>query len=256
MEIFVSQFVLFFLLFTRIVSMISVAPIFGNVAVPMQFKVAISLFFSFIFFPIAAKTFSPQIGFELFSFVILILQEIVVGLLMGFSVSMIFFGAMMAGEFIGFNMGLGFSQYFNPLLEQQTSSLGMFFYTISILLFLALNGHHYLIQSLQVSYTTTPIGSFTVNELMYEEFIKLSKMLFTVAVKISAPAIVALFLSNVVLGILSRVVPQMNVFIVGFPLQIGVGLVVLFIVTPLIVTVFKRLILSFEESFLEFVKVI
>jgi len=91
---------------------------------------------------------------------------------------------------------------------------------------------------------------------MYEELMKLSRTLFIVGVKISAPALVALFLSNVVLGILSRVVPQMNVFIVGFPLQIGVGTVVLLIVSPLIVFVFKKLLLGFEENFLELVKVI
>ena len=131
-----------------------------------------------------------------------------------------------------------------------------FFYLISLLIFLIINGHHFLLQALQSSYSSVPVGGFSINEFMFDEILKLSRTLFIVGVKISAPALVALFLSNVVLGILSRVVPQMNVFIVGFPLQIGVGTLVLLIVSPLIVFVFKKLLLGFEESFLELVKVI
>lgn len=258
MNIYVSQFILYFLIVVRLTSLIAVAPIFGHESVPPQLKIALGLFLALAFYPVASKDFNviALSDFQLLSFALLVIKEVMVGMLLGFAVSIIFYAALMAGEIIGFNMGLGFSQFFNPMLGQSTSFMGNFFYLISLLIFLVINGHHFLLQALQSSYSSVPVGGFSVNEFMYEELMKLSRTLFIVGVKISAPALVALFLSNVVLGILSRVVPQMNVFIVGFPLQIGVGTVVLLIVSPLIVFVFKKLLLGFEENFLELVKVI
>ena len=258
MNIYDSQFILYLLIVVRITSLLAVAPIFGHESVPAQLKIALVLFLALAFYPVASKDFNviALSDFQLLGFALLVIKEVLVGILLGFAVSIIFYAALMAGEIIGFNMGLGFSQFFNPMVGQSTSFMGNFFYLIALLIFLLINGHHFLLQALQSSYSTVPVGGFSVNEFTYEEIIKLSRTLFIVGVKISAPALVALFLSNVVLGILSRVVPQMNVFIVGFPLQIGVGVVVLLIVSPLMVFVFKKLLLDFEESFLELVKVI
>ena len=131
--------------------MIAVAPVFGDEAIPAQAKIALGLFLSLTFFPIAAKN-APSLNSQLAQIVVTVFQEATIGLLMGFSANMIFSGAMMAGEFISFNMGLGFAHFFDPNLGQSVTVLSRFFYVTSILIFLAINGHHFLLESLQLSY--------------------------------------------------------------------------------------------------------
>ncbi|MBM4165831.1 MAG: flagellar biosynthetic protein FliR [Ignavibacteria bacterium] len=254
-DILLSQFVLFLLLFVRIGSMVMIAPVLGHEAVPPQVKIVLSLFLALIFYPFVFKM-KQQIPLQLAPFVIAVFSEACIGMLMGFAAGIFFAGAQVAGDFLAFNMGLGFAQMFDPGMNQQVTVLSKFFYVIALLIFVVINGPHFLLQGLQLSYSYVPIGHFQLSESLYKEVITLSKTMFVVAVKISAPAVVALFLTNVVLAILARVVPQMNVFLVGFPLQIAVGLIVLFIISPLMVFVFKKLLLTFEDNFFELVKVL
>ncbi|MBS4028637.1 MAG: flagellar biosynthetic protein FliR [Ignavibacteriales bacterium] len=253
-DVLVSQFVLYVMLFVRLGTMVAVAPVFGHEAVPPQVKIAFALFLSLAFFPLASKLTPPLLQNHFLSLILLVFQEAVVGMLIGFAVSIIFYGAMLAGEFIAFNMGLGFAHFFDPSVGQSVTVLSRFFHLISFLVFLSINGHHFVLEALQLSYGTVPIGGITFSQSVYTEMLSLSKTMFIVAVKIAAPAVVAMFLTNVVLAILSRVVPQMNIFIVGFPLQITVGLLVLYVVSPLMVVVFKKLLLDFEENLFELVR--
>ena len=111
-NILISQFILFVLVFIRLVSMIAVAPIFGHEALPPQVKIALGLFLALTFYPIVSKT-APSVSLQLAPMAVMVFQEAIIGLLMGFAVNMIFSGAMMAGEFISFNMGLGFAHFFD-----------------------------------------------------------------------------------------------------------------------------------------------
>ena len=254
MEIYVSQFIIFLLLFVRITALIVTAPVLGYEAVPVQVKVSLGLFLALVFYPLASNH-APQIDTRLIPLVIVALKEISVGLLLGFVLSLILAGARFAGDIIGYGMGFSMANIIDPESEQSVSLISEFFYIVSMLLFLLLNGHHFVIEALQLSYTAVPIGGLSLNTLLGAGVIKLTAFVFLVAVKLAAPIIVALFLVDVGLGVLARVVPQMNVFMVSFPLKIAVGLMMLMTTGPMMIYVFKKLLVSFESEVLALVQV-
>ena len=253
MDIYVSQFVVFLLLFVRITSLVVTAPVLGYEAVPVQVKVSLGLFLALVFYPLVSIH-SPQIDTRLLPLVIVALKEVSVGLLLGFALSLIFAGARFAGDIIGLGMGFSLASVLDPESGQSTPLIGEFLYIVSMLLFLLLNGHHFVIEALQLSYAVVPIGGLSLNMLLAEGVIKLTGFVFIIAVKLAAPIVVALFLVDVGLGVLARVVPQMNVFIVSFPLKIAVGLAMLMTTGPMMIYVFKKLLLGFENDVLAIVK--
>ena len=254
MEIYVSQFIIFLLLFVRITALIVTAPVLGYEAVPVQVKASLGLFLSLVFYPLASSH-APQIDTRLIPLVIVALKEVSVGLLLGFVLSLILAGARFAGDIIGYGMGFSMANIIDPESEQSVSLISEFFYIVSMLLFLLLNGHHFVIEALQLSYAAVPMGGLSLNTLLGAGVIRLTSFVFLVAVKLAAPIIVALFLVDVGLGVLARVVPQMNVFMVSFPLKIVVGLMMLMTTGPMTIYVFKKLLVSFESDVLALVQV-
>jgi flagellar biosynthetic protein FliR len=228
------------------------APVFSYSFIPAQIKISIAIFFSLALFPLLRDQL-PKMNLDFLSFVIAVLLEIGVGLMIGFTTTLIFFGMQLAGELIGFDIGLNIASSFNPEIGSSAIS-GQLLYYLALLIFLILNGHHFIIDSIKISYSTVPISGFVLNDVFYKKLIEISSFMFVVAVKIAAPIIIAMFLTNVALGILSRVVPQMNIFMVGFPIKIGFGLAILMITIPFIVFVFKKLLMNFEFNVVELIK--
>jgi len=253
-EIYVSQFLLFMLILARVTSLLVVAPVFGHQTVPLQLKVGLGAFLSFVLFPIVASQ-APQADVHLAALVIMVLREVIVGLIIGFSISLIFGGVRLAGELIGFDMGLSIASVYDPENGQNMPMVSEFLYLVTMLVFLVLNGHHFVIESLQLSYTAVPLGEFSIGGPLAEKMVSLGGYLFVIGVKFAAPVIVAGFLMNVVLSILARVMPQMNIFALSFPLKIGVGAVVLMTTAPLVVYAFKHLLAGFESNIIELIKV-
>ena len=110
-------------------------------------------------------------------------------------------------------------------------------------------------ESIKLSYESVPIGGFSLNNQLVEKLIKTSSIIFIIAIKIAAPVIISLFLTNIALGILARIVPQMNIFIIGFPLKIGVGLLIITFMMPFIFVIFKKLLTAFEFNVVELIRV-
>lgn len=254
MEVYVSQFVLFMLLFARITSLIVAAPAFGHQSVPVQVKVGVGAFIALVMFPAAQAT-SPLPDLQFAVFVLTVVKEIMVGLVLGCALGVLFSGIRYAGELISFSMGLSLANIFDPESSQQTPVLGEFIYLVTLLIFFALNGHHFVLEALQLTYAAVPVGGFTMGPALADRLVALAGTVFVVAVKVAAPVMVAIFLTNVSLSILARVMPQMNVFIVSFPLNIAVGLVVLMSSSMFLVYVFRRLLTGFEANVIELVKV-
>lgn len=250
MEVYISQFMLFMLLFARIITVIALAPVLGHQGIPAYFKIAIGLFFSFVMFPIVSS-FNVNIDMKLVAFIMLVMREVMVGLLLGFSAGIIFAGVRYAGELISFDMGLNIANVFDPESGGQTPVVGELLYLFTTMIFLSIDGHHFVIQALQLSYEAAPIGTWTLNGVFAGKLVALVGFVFIVGIKFAAPVIISLFLTNVALAILSRIMPQMNIFTVSFPLKIGVGLFVLMSSAPLLVYVFKKLLGQFENDVLE-----
>ncbi len=133
--------------------------------------------------------------------------------------------------------------------------MGQFQYVVSLLLFLLINGHHFLLNALRSSFVAIPIGTAQFTKLITANIIQMSAEIFRIALQIGGPALVALFLISFVMGIIARTVPQMNIFIVGFPLKIGVGLAMVGVSMPLFIYVFGKLFNQFETSVIKIIQV-
>jgi flagellar biosynthetic protein FliR len=253
MDFMVDHIVLFLLVFVRVTAVVAVAPFFSHGAVPAQVKVALAMFLSFLLQPMMEVTLSLG-ELQLPVLVLMVIKEAGVGLLIGFAATLIFAGVRSAGELMGFELGFSLANAFDPENAGQTQIVAQFLNLIMILVFLLLNGHHFVLQALRLSFDVVPLGGLVLRGAIAEQLISLTATVIVVAVKLAAPVIVAGFLVNVAMAILTRVAPQIHVFILSFPLRSGVGLLVLALSGSLMVVVFKKLLLEFEGNILMLVR--
>ena len=254
MEVYVTQFVLFLMLLARISSLIIIAPVFGHQSIPAVVKIALALFLSFVLYPLAVQK-APSMDLQLLSLVFVALKEVVVGLLLGFATGLIFEGVRVAGELMGFDLGFSMATVFDPETSQNNPILSEFLVMVMTLVFLLINGHHFVLQGLQVSYEVVPVGGFSMSAVLSQKLIALTGGIFIVGIQLAAPVMVTSFLVNIAMGILARVAPQINVFIVSLPVKIFVGFVVLMTVGPVMIYVFKKMLTGFESNVLELIRV-
>ena len=248
------QFIVFFIGFVRIATILSTVPIFGYSSIPIPVKAGLAFFVSWVLFPlIEAGDFLIPIDF--LPFFVMVLKEVIVGLIIGLATNFMFVGIQMAGELIGLDMGFGIVNIIDPLSGDQVSIMAQFKYVISLLLFLIINGHHFLLNALRSSFIVIPLGTANFTSLVTDQIIAMSTTIFKIALQIGGPILVALFLTSFVMGIIARTVPQMNIFIVGFPLKISVGMLMLGLSLPLFTYVFGKLMDEFEMSILKIIQV-
>ncbi len=248
-----ARLILFLLIFARVTSMLVVAPLYSYQTVPVAFKAGLGGFLALVLTPVlAGQTTVPEAALPVLA--LAVLREIAAGLVMGFAASLLFAGVRAAGEIIAFDIGFSAANVFDPENGTQNPVLGEALYLFSMLIFLSLNGHHFVLEALRMSYDAVPAGGADMGGPVVPGLVAMAGMLFVVAVKVAAPVIVALFLSNVALAILSRVMPQMNIFTVSFPLKIGVGLLAVAVSAPLMVTVFRLSLEGFEEGVIDLMK--
>jgi flagellar biosynthetic protein FliR len=237
----------------RIVAAFAAVPIFSNKAIPVLAKIFFAFVIAYIIFLVRDNS-STKIELSLFWLFIMAVKEIITGLLIGFSLNLVFYGFSFAGSLMGFDIGISMSQVFNPMDQTETNTLGQILYMAAMLIFFLINGHHYVIRALVYSFTVIPLGKYSISKPVFDLFIKYSADVFVIAVKIAAPIIISFFLINIAEGIIARAIPQMQVFFVTQPLQIGLGFLILFICSPLIIFAIKGLLKSFEDNLFQLVR--
>ncbi len=252
MTFYAEKFVIFILVFIRMLSMFLTAPLYGNNGIPAQLKIWGAAAVAFVIYPLIAAG-SPSISLDLGSLIVLALQEIVVGSVIGFSLGILFDGVTYAGEILGIAMGLSISSVIDPQNGVNVPVIGQFEYIVAVFIFLLLNGHLYLLQAVKMSYNAVPISGLKVSGSAVNLIVNMTGMVFVAAIKIGAPVIVSLFLTDVLLGIISRMVPQVNVFFVGMPLSVGIGLFMLMASLPFFVVVFEKLLNTFESEVVQLI---
>jgi flagellar biosynthetic protein FliR len=234
-----DQMGILLLIFARIVGMILTAPIFNQNNIPTYVKLGFSLIFAFVLLPIMKVPANLQIA-NFYELMLLGFKELILGMIIGFICYLFFSIVYLAGHMIDMEIGFSIASVLNPMDENEEIALSAnLIFTMAVLVFLSINGHHKLIQALKQSFDIVPIGRLDINGLMIEKLISIFISIFVIAFKFSAPIIVAIFLTNVLLGILARTMPQMNVFVVGMPIKILLGMIVLFIVFPLYIGFFE-----------------
>lgn len=229
---------MFLLPLTRILAMISSSPILGNKQVPIRIKIGLSVLLTFIIAPTINHL--PPVALGSPQSALLIIQQIIIGIAIGFTIRLIFTAIEMAGELIGLQMGLGFASFYDPVNASYTPIIAQWLGVVATLSFLALNGHLYMISALVDSFQALPIG----NMMPVQSFFGVASWggnIFTYALQISLPILAALLITNVALGILTRAAPQLNLFAVGFPITLAVGFFVMALSIPHLVPLLDRL---------------
>jgi flagellar biosynthetic protein FliR len=214
------------MVFMRISGFIFAAPVFGSRLVPSMVKVWFALLFAFALAPVVGLQGAlPAFGSP--AYFILAAREVLLGLLIGFISTFFLHGVEFAGHVVGLQMGFAASTLFDPLSRDEVSVIGRFQGLFAIVLFLGMNGHHVLLSSLGASYQMLPPSGKSLAASGGTELIYATANVFTVAVRIAVPVLSALFMVEVGLALLAKTVPQMNIFVVGFPMKIAVGLAIL-----------------------------
>jgi len=247
MEILVTDFTLILLIFIRILSAFAVTPIYSHASIPAQIKIFIAFIIAYIIFSISGSVNIP-INFNTWWLFSMALKEIVVGLIIGFSINLVFYGFNFAGTFIGFDMGLAMAQVLNPVEETNGNVIGQVIYYLALMIFFIINGHQYIIRALAFSFKIIPLGEFHSNASIFNLLIQYSASVFIIAVKIASPILVSFFLIHIAEGILARMIPQMQVFFVTQPLKIGIGFLLIIAILPVYVYVIKNLLGEFENK--------
>jgi flagellar biosynthetic protein FliR len=220
-----SEVVAFVLVLVRMAGLFLTAPVFSSKNINVMVKAAWILLVTFLIFPVV--DFKPEnLPSPGLALGLTVIREVLVGLSIGMGASMILSGIQMAGQIADTQMGLGLANVIDPMTNTQVSVMGQFFYTVSILVFLAVDGHHMLIQALVDSFSVVPLGQAHFTPALGTKMMSLFSQMFFVSFRVGAPIIGALFITNMALGVVARTVPQMNVFIVGLPLNLGVGLLI------------------------------
>ena len=235
LDISVAQFQILLLLFVRTIGILAVAPVFGHRAIANQTKAGLAMVLALVLFP--AVPITLVVTSDLLPYFFIAIRELIMGMMFGFVTRLVFIAVQFAGEVIGIDVGFGIVNVIDPLSAEQISIIGTFKNLIALVVFLMIDGHHTILQGLAASFEMVPLGGIQFSELLARGLISMTADVFVMAIKMAAPVITALFLTSVALGIIARTVPQMNVFIVGFPLKIGMGMAMLAVSLPLFQTV-------------------
>ncbi|MET3130568.1 flagellar biosynthetic protein FliR [Oxalobacteraceae bacterium GrIS 1.11] len=230
----------------RILGLISASPLYGNASVPASVKIGFGILLAMIIGP-TVPALAAADPMSLAGFLILV-QESLVGLAMGFTIRLVFAAVEMAGEISSLTMGLGFATFFDPQSQGRSSAISQFLALLATMAFLAVNAHLLLLSALAESFVTLPISASPFGAGGFKHLVDYGARIFSSGLQISLPIVAALLLTNIALGILTRAAPQLNLFGIGFPITLTVGLLVIGMSLPFLSTPLQNLFMDGIET--------
>lgn len=240
MEEIIPSLTVFLLIVARVSAFFVILPLFSHRAVPASHRIAFAVILSWMmYYTMDVEPFEVN-G----DYLLLIIKEVMVGLFIGLLAYIIMSAVQIAGGFIDFQMGFAIANVIDPQTGAQSPLIGQFLNTLALLLLLALNGHHLLLDGVFYSYQFIPMELAwpAFGQENYVEFImKTFAGIFAVAFQMSIPIVATLFLVDIALGITARTVPQLNIFVVGFPIKIGVSFLVLLVMMGVLMAVVQKM---------------
>ena len=217
--------------FLRILAVFSAAPVLSSRAFPLRARIGLAFLVALA--AQAALSGQPVISINSPQAMGTVVQQVGIGLAIGFTVRLVFAAVELAGEVIGFQMGLNFASFFDPSLNSQSSAVARFFGQMASLLFVVLNGHIMVLMATVKSFEAFPVDQNFLEALKTMKLQQLGADLFASGLWMALPMVGMLMFVNLALGIVSRVAPQMNIYSVGFPITLSVGLVGIAVTLPL-----------------------
>jgi flagellar biosynthetic protein FliR len=235
----------FFFVFIRTLAILLTAPFFGMKGVPAILKIGLSMIIAILLLPVAGPVDLPS-GF--LAWLPAVFSEVMIGAAIGFVARAIMAGIELAGQVVGFQMGFGIANIIDPHTNNQVSIIASFKGLLATLIFFIANAHHYFISAIAASIRIVPPFGASLSGGATESVVMLSGGIFVIALKIGAPVMFALLFANIAMGIVARTVPQINIFMMGFPVTIAVGLLVLGMSAPMVVSFMQGLMTGMERD--------
>ena len=221
-----AEFSLFSLVLGRMAGLFSAIPLFGGKMVPARVKVATVFAMALLFFPMI-RACLPQLPTDSISLGLLMIREALIGLSLELLSQVIFSAVEFCGQIIGQQLGFSAASLFDPAMGTQVSIMSVMQNLFAVLLFMVLGMHHVFIRAIVESYSVVPVGVWHISAGLLHFVTATTTGVFILAIKLVAPVMVSLLAATVALGVMARSFPQMNIFMISFPLNIGLGFIVL-----------------------------
>lgn len=230
-----ANLIIFVLVMGRLSGMIATAPFFSTIQAPYQTKAILVFLVAFIMYPMVAASTSSLVAntvMDLPALTVLMLKEIAIGALIGFCANICFIAVQLGGEILSMQMGLSISNILDPITQQNIPILGQFYMFIASLTFLFINGHVWLFSSIYDSFKVIPIDyNFLFTGPLVERIVFLTSQIFNIAFEIIVPIYAVLIITAMILGLTSKALPHMNIFMVALPIKIYIGIALLALFT-------------------------
>jgi flagellar biosynthetic protein FliR len=234
-----------FLVLARMSAFVFLVPFFSIKGTPALTKIGFSVALTALILPGFDNITVPE---DLLRYSFLVIKEVMVGLILGYVTMLTFNAVRMAGEIIDIQMGFSMATVFDPQNQTRITLTGQFLYLVQILLFLAVDGHHSLLMAISYSYTLIPVmaGGFKIT--LVAAIFKLFVQVFSLGIRIAVPFMVVFLICDISLGIIARTVPQLNIFVLSFPVKIGIGLFTLAAVIPVLTVLINNIFTQMESD--------
>ena len=248
-----DQLIEFILIFFRIIAMIVIIPFIGSTVVPRWAKTGLAFFIAVIVYPLVAKT-QVLTGVGMPLLILSILSQVLIGIIFGFLVLIVFTGVEIAGQLISMQIGFGMITLLNPMLSnQQVSLVSNLQNYIALIIFIETSAFYFVIEGIYRSFQTIPLTFVHFSPYVFQYLVARGVDLFTIGLDLSIPIILVTILLNIIIALMGRLAPQFNIFAVGFPITIAVGLLMLYVSAPYFIDYVTR---SFSGLDVEFNRLI
>jgi flagellar biosynthetic protein FliR len=221
---------------SRILGLFSSAPLFSESNFPMMARIGMAMVISILIAPVLPEH-AIQDPFS-FGGISSLINQFIIGITIGFVMRIFFTAIEMTGDLIGMSMGMGFASFYDPQTQAQTQVISQLFTMFLILLFLNTNLHLLVIDSLVNSFYSLPIDQAHLNIRGFKDMAMMGAKIFSIGLQLSLPAVTALLITNIALGVLTKAAPQLNLFGIGFPVTMAVGLAMILVSLPYMMTPF------------------
>lgn len=228
--------------FIRVLALFTTAPLLGHRSFPRSARIGLALLITFLIAPQIPP--APTQSFTDGMALLYLLQQLFVGIAIGFGMMMVFAAIEAAGELMGLQMGLSFATFVDPVHNRSTPIIASYLGIMASLSFLALDGHLLLIAAIHESFTLMPIAPNPQQVFNLPALIQAGSDIFRIGVQISLPVMAAMLITNIAMGLLARAAPQLNIFAVGFPLTIFIGFWALLLSLPYLRSLFEQILLT------------
>lgn len=248
-----ARLITFFFTFIRMSAILFTAPIFSSAVLTNMIRIMIAIILAFIITPTI-----PELAVadpNVLWLIIAIAKEILIGIVIGAMTSLLFSAIQLGGYLVDYQMGFSMVSVIDPVSDASVSFSGQVYNILATLIYLSINGHHIFIRAVASSFNFLPLSDFPYNQeaimFVLSTFIKV----FVIALQITAPIFIALMVTNTVMGVIARLVPQINLMIVGFPLKIGIGAIFLILSLQLFYIAFEKVMNEYFRMILKFFEI-